>query len=227
MRWFVTTILGSVLGLVIYVILCTPQTADSMPAEVKLGAILPETNGLVGWKKTTRRLAESPDGDSQVKAALNFDWAASVDYSNGSTRISIYMAYWSSGKVPCRIVAGHTPDICWINNGWTCAVSRAEQLRLETGELLQPAQYRAMRLNQHDEQVLFWHVVAGRAISYGNGLPPWYAFITDIGARGFNQRAEQYFVRVSTDSKDHTWLKTEIMQRFFRNAAILHAATLH
>ena len=63
-----------------------------------------------------------------------------------------------------------------------------------------PMEYRVFQLSGQTEYVVFCQVVGGRALSYGTGgLPPWYGFLSDLWARGFRQREEQFFLRISSN----------------------------
>jgi hypothetical protein len=111
-----------------------------------------------------------------------------------------------------RLVAAHTPDVCWVGSGWEKRVAQ----RLELFPMPAPAQStnpssnadilmippgeaRAFTLNGTTEHVWFWHLVGQESKSYGTGAqPPWHAAITDLFRKGFNQREEQFFIRISS-----------------------------
>src|SRR5690606_27133761 len=46
------------------------------------------------------------------------------DYISGPLRLSVYVAYWEPAKMSSRLVAGQTPDVCWVGAGWTCTPRR-------------------------------------------------------------------------------------------------------
>lgn len=54
-----------------------------------------------------------------VGELLNYSQGLHWDYlgPNGQ-RLSVYLAYWSADKMSSRLVAGHTPDVCWVAGGW-------------------------------------------------------------------------------------------------------------
>ena len=103
-----------------------------------------------------------------------------------------------------RLVAAHTPDVCWPGNGWerdsageTETPSWGEKLvrkRFVTGEC------RVFRQRGIPEYVVFWHKVGDRVQSYGTGYaPPWWAWIDELRRGGLDMRQEQLFVRISSD----------------------------
>lgn len=102
-----------------------------------------------------------------------------------------------------RLVAGHTPDVCWVGNGWKIEEARSG-VRLPDGRggEVQPGEERTMTHGKQTEYVVFWHLLDRLAKSYGTrGMPPWYAFFTDLFARQLNQQPEQFFIRASSNTK--------------------------
>jgi hypothetical protein len=156
-----------------------------------------------GWVRTIRPVAETPEMQSAVNRVLNYDDAVFADYTHGTDRVSIYIAYWTPGKMPYRLVAGHTPDVCWVGNGWRkTSPNKTALLRCPDGRLLPPAEARTFSLSTHEEHVWFWHLVNGKAFSYGTGgLPPWHAMFTDLLRRDLSPRAEQLFIRLSANAE--------------------------
>jgi hypothetical protein len=61
-------------------------------------------------------------------------------------------------------------------------------------------EHRVFQLDELTEHVVYSHIVGGRVLHYGGrGTPPWYTFLQDIVARGFRQREEQFFLRISSN----------------------------
>jgi hypothetical protein len=59
-------------------------------------------------------------------------------------------------------------------------------------------------------RVVFWQLLDGEPFTYGNfGAPPASAIFTDILSRGFNQKPEQWFIRISSNV-DFDQLKADI-----------------
>ena len=152
-------------------------------------------------------LATSYEMKQRINEALNYDDAIYAVLQSGRSRIYVYIAYWSTGKMSSRLIAGHTPDICWVCNGWV--VEKAEsEYRVQDGKNRRyiPAEYRIMS-SKHDRQhVLFWHIADRKSISYKTqGAPPWYATFTDIMNNGARQRPEQIFIRINSNDDLSVW----------------------
>lgn len=154
-----------------------------------------------GWTLTENTIADTPEMQKAVGELLNFDDAVFVDYTKGGRRLSVYMAYWTPGKMSQRLVAGHTPDVCWVGNGWTKVSAETVTNFGDAKRLLPPAESRCFQAQGRLEYVWFWHVVGAGVQSYGTGdKPPWYAMIADLLSKGLNQRQEQFFIRLSSET---------------------------
>jgi hypothetical protein len=179
----------------------------------------------VGWTRTLRPIADSPEMQKAVGEILNYDDGVFADYTRGPARLTVYIAYWTPGKMQHRQVASHTPDVCWVGAGWQCTARGQVRYALTTdgGEqrsyvgrqmsavrpqpsalspqpsVLPPAETRTFTVKNTTEYVWFWHLVGGVPKSYGTGsLPPWYASFADILEKGLQQREEQFFIRLSS-----------------------------
>ena len=166
-----------------------------------------------GWQMREKPIADTPEMKKAVDEILNFDDGVFVDYTGpDAERVSVYMAHWRPGKMSHRLVAVHTPDVCWVSNGWQktvssrlppfsiSSVSSAGNARTTTPSIKVPAgQDRAFLVNQNTEYVWFWHLVGDESLNYDTGFaPPWYASLADLFRKGFNQREEQFFIRISS-----------------------------
>lgn len=161
-----------------------------------LASILPEPPS--GWTMKKREIADTPEMKEAVGELLNYDDGVFVDYTNGTYRLSVYIAYWTPGKMSQRLVASHTPDVCWVGNGWVKQSSERKTHLTLGGKILPPVESRLFIFNENTEYVWFWHIVGDEAKSYATGYaPPWYAPLTDMLSKGLNQREEQFFIRIS------------------------------
>lgn len=177
-----------------------------------------------GWTRTLRPIADTPEMQKAVGEILNYDDGIFADYTRGTQRLSVYVAYWTPGKMQHRQVASHTPDVCWIGAGWQCtergvlsyelaaargqtaevggqttAPGRPPSVSSQPASVLPPAETRTFKISGTTEYVWFWHMVGGAPKSYGTGAkPPWYASFADIFEKGFQQREEQFFIRLSS-----------------------------
>lgn len=164
----------------------------------KLTDLLPPAP--IGWLINKREIANTPEMREAVGAILNYDDGLFVDYVQGDVRLSVYIAYWKPGKMSYRIVASHTPDVCWVANGWRKEFSKTVSgLKTIDGKNIASAEGRLFTAQGNPEYVWFWHVVGEDVQSYDTGfMPPWYAPAADIFKRGLNQRDEQFFIRLSS-----------------------------
>lgn len=151
-----------------------------------------------GWTMKEKRIAESPEMQKAVGEILNFDDGVFADYLGpAGERLSVYIAYWTPGRMSHRLVAGHTPDVCWVGNGWLKASSSDTEHALPDFPV---GEARIFKANGTAEHVWFWHLVGAESMRYGTGyVPPWTAAITDLFRRGLNQREEQFFIRLSSN----------------------------
>ena len=72
-----------------------------------------------GWSYTDFDLANSEESSDRIASFLNFDDSLYRVYVKGNVRVGVYIAYWTPGKVSYRWAGAHTPDTCWVVNGWT------------------------------------------------------------------------------------------------------------
>lgn len=180
-----------------------------MPVGVSIEAfteLLPRANDLPEWFAAQRPVADTEEMKRAVAELLNYDAGGFVTYTKGDLQISIYAAYWKPGKMSPRLVAGHTPDICWIGNGWVCQsagiadlkVSNQQRLRVKTRVFAA-----TVGVPQH---VMFCHVVGGLPRDYGQfGAPAWYAFLSEVRSGGLKLREEQLFFRISSNHPFETF----------------------
>lgn len=192
----VATLLIIAIGLILY--------GQSCPLEQtfhgKLADLLPPAP--YGWTRTERPIADTPEMKKKVGELLSYDDGVLYDYTNGALRLSVYIAYWAPGKMSSRLIAGHTPDVCWVDAGWECiAQQTVNSIAVDSRQLI-AVETRAFTAGMTTEYVWFWHLVGGEPQSYSTGgKPPWYALFTNMFTRGFRQREEQFFIRLSSPQK--------------------------
>jgi hypothetical protein len=166
--------------------------------KVPLAETLPGALG--DWTVKDKSIAETEEMKRAVGELLNFDDAVFRSYRRGTLEFDVYVAYWRPGKMSHRLVAGHTPDVCWVQSGWTLQQAVNDRVLKSGPGMLAPAQYRVFKDTRGTpREVVFWHVSGTRLIAYdGTGTPPWWAVFSDLARYGLNQRESQYFIRISS-----------------------------
>jgi len=172
-----------------------------VPKPPHLGRFIP--NALTGWRVRDVPIGPNEFLEEQVGKILNFDEVAYREYSKGGVTFGVYAAYWGPGRMPTRLVASHTPDRCWTENGWTCLEMRFKEAHSVGGVALQPAEWRKFRSPAGDNtNVLFWHLVDGRIYDFGSrftAIPDPLLWWKDAIRQAFRGSSEQYFVRVTSN----------------------------
>ena len=155
---------------------------------------------LEGWRVTNVPIAETEEMQAVVESRLVYDDHVVRLYERGGTAVMVYVAYWSPGKMPYRMVGAHSPDTCWVQNGWSLE-DRSQWNSCPTGQSIrQPIEWGTYSRSGNLQHVIFWHLVGGE--SYGfeqlGGHNPFGVF-HDFKRFGLQQRREQFFVRISSN----------------------------
>lgn len=168
---------------------------------------------LAGWQVQDIPLAESEAGALNVQGILNYDQAAQRLFVKGDVQVIVYVAYWEPGKISLVDAGSHNPDSCWVNSGCE-RLNRANSVPGKVGRRdLRPYEWGEYRSpGGVTIQAMFWHLVDGEPNRYEDQQVGWREgvagriersklVIKDIRQRGLNQRAEQMFVRLSSNKK--------------------------
>lgn len=163
-----------------------------------LAQIVP--NQLEGWSIKDLDMAESPESSARISDFLNFDDALFRVFEKGGTFVGLYIAYWTPGKASYRWAGAHTPDTCWVQNGWT-RLDREYSIPFGSDQTaFQPAEFGVYEKGGSAQNVYFWHLVGGEAFGYeqqgGHNI---FAALIDIKKHGLNLRNEQFFIRLSSN----------------------------
>lgn len=192
---FAGLILLSGLSLRAYFTLIPPPEATLNEA---LTEIVPQN--LNGWTVRDLDMAESPESSARISDFLNFDDALFRVFEKGDTFVGLYIAYWTPGKASYRWAGAHTPDTCWVQNGWT-RLDREYSMPFGYEETeFEPAEFGVYEKDGSAQNVYFWHLVGGEAFGYeqqgGHNI---FAALIDIKKHGLNLRNEQFFIRLSSN----------------------------
>jgi hypothetical protein len=95
-----------------------------------------------GWVVTEESLGLTEAVNASTLKILNLDDYVYRRFQRGSVSFTVYAAYWAPGRMPTRLVASHTPDRCWTENGMRCVDMRFKERYLVAEKPLLPAEYR-------------------------------------------------------------------------------------
>ncbi len=159
---------------------------------------------LAGWSVSDEPLGPNEAVRGAIERTLNYDDYVYRLYRRDGVTIGIYAAYWAPNRMPVQKVASHTPDRCWIENGWTCLDQRFAEKITASEARLQPAQWRIFQAPGRDgrkEHVLYWHLVGSQLHDYGArlatspGIVSWWRDALTYALAGSQA---QVFVRVTS-----------------------------
>jgi hypothetical protein len=167
----------------------------------RIAALVPSR--LAGWEVKDERLGQTEILNEAVLRTLNLDDYVYRRFTRGGGSFTVYAAYWARGRMPTRLVASHTPDRCWTENGMRCVDMRFRQIYQLGGQELLPAEYRAFTPPNDTEKtyVAYWHTVEGKIYDYGarfNAMPHPWLWGKDIFAQAAYGSREQLFVRIAS-----------------------------
>jgi hypothetical protein len=161
-------------------------------------------------------IATTEEMKKAVGELLNFNDGVYRIYQLPGFRVSVYVAWWEAGRMSPRLVATHTPDVCWPDNGWErdrdaeSKLGAVREALKATG--FAEGECRVFVGSGKPEYVVFWHKVGDEILSYHTGwAPPWWAWLDEMWRGGLNLRKEQLFVRISSDKPLETiWPRPEM-----------------
>jgi len=166
---------------------------------------------IAGWNGKDLPLGASEFISGEVEKVLNYDEVFYREYSRGGESFAVYVAYWGAGKMPTRLVASHTPDRCWTENGWRCLEMKFKTAQTFDGQALLPAEWRMFEPPRGGAPtyVLYWHLVEGRSYDYGdrfNNIPSPVLWCKDAMQQALLGSREQYFIRLtSSEPLENLW----------------------
>jgi len=173
-----------------------------LPRGLHVAAHVPTS--IRGWRVRNAPLGENESLRSAVVKTLNYDEVVYREYSKGGVVVGVYVAYWGAGKMPTRLVASHTPDRCWTENGWTCQDMRFREKVSFEGRVWQPAEWRSFQPpnGQGTTYVRYWHLVEGRVLEQGsrfNAVPHPLYWWRDAVQQALRGSLEQHYIRITAN----------------------------
>jgi hypothetical protein len=156
-----------------------------------------------GWTGKDVPLGATEEVLVVVEKTLQFEDVYFREFKTSRGIVSVYVAYWGPGKMPTQLVASHTPDRCWVENGWNCVEAR-HKITLSSGTTeLRPGEWRVFTAQDSPPlHVQFWHLVGGETYDYGdrlNEMPAVWRWWSDAARQIFKTPPEQYFIRVTSE----------------------------
>ena len=153
-----------------------------------------------GWTYEDYDLANSEESSDRIASFLNLDDSLYRIFRNGNTHVGIYVAYWTPGKVSYRWAGAHTPDTCWVVNGWERLDRKFSVPFTANNITLKNAEFGVYEKDKRIENVYFWHLVGGEPFGYAQKeIPNIFGALLDIKKYGLNLRQEQFFIRLSSN----------------------------
>lgn len=158
---------------------------------------------LSGGPARDLELGSTENVRAAVERTLRYDDVLYREYRLNNATVTVYAAYWGPGRMPTQLVASHTPDRCWTENGWVCEQTRHDVSTGVTAAAFMPAEWRVFKApNGQRLNVMFWHLVGNEVYDYGdrlNRVPSIWRWWRDAARQIFQTPAEQYFFRVTSD----------------------------
>ncbi len=127
-------------------------------------------------------------------------------FADGKT-FQLYISYWAPNKLDVRYASLHTPDRCWVENGWKNLHDRKKHdymLKVGNRELF-PAYYREYSFKNEyvslKRNVWFWFVVDGKRYEYGNDalISNPVSYLKHAFTDALIGSPEQFFVRIDSE----------------------------
>ena len=205
------------------------RTHVAFAREVEDGTVnirLAIPSSLPDWQVRDLPLGPTEPEVTRVSKSLNFNSYVYRQYTRGIASFDIYAAYWRPGRMPLNSVAEHTPDGCWVQNGWKEEWS-LHNVPLCAGEnTLAGGESRIFSdAAGHRKHVQFWHYVGGiRYFDHGSrydGLAGIWRWWLAVARQRYTPPLEQLFIRVSSDSPIEQLIGDPGFQEVVRNLSDL------
>jgi hypothetical protein len=182
--------------------LCLHKTmaAEVVVADVDLKAMIPLD--FDGWQSVDLPLGPTEALSESANKLLDLDTFLQRRYSKNGSSMTVYVAYWKPGKTDTRLIATHSPDVCWTGNGMTCVESTNREVVEIPGITTKPAEYRVFEAGASRIRVFFWLTQNGESYDYAESrkaIPNPVHFFKTFFHYALVGKPEHYFVRISSD----------------------------
>lgn len=195
--------------------------------EGDLKKVIPEE--FEGWKVEDKPLASTEALAEEAEGILDLTQFVNREYTRGSTNIQVYVAYWMPKTKAIRHVQSHTPDVCWVRNGWDLNADESKfsvSCSIENQPLF-PAEMRTLTaqgsITQH---VAYWHVIGEEIYVNRSQAGQWDRWdpIKTLMKYGLHQQKEQFFVRINSNRPIEEIWDQPLMQEILKDLAELTLA---
>ena len=171
-------------------------------SSIQLARRLPSV--LPGWRMKEIPLGPNEFLQQQSAEILRCDEFVFREFFRGDATLAVFSTYWGPGKMPARLVALHTPDRCWTENGWVCREQAYDVVTESTSWRLLPAQWRLFNPPQSGQKVyvLFWLINEGKPYNFGrrlNRIPNPFHWWLDVIDDARSGSKEHLFIRLTSD----------------------------
>ncbi len=179
--------------------------AENAAPEGRLkGAIPAETRG---WTSKDGELGDTEEVKRAAEKVLNVTDYVNRSYSKDGSEFTVYIAYWKPDTMEIHRASSHSPDRCWVANGWkNLEDGKSEFSALDIGGMrLFGGFSRAYSISTErgtvKRYVWYWHIVDGKPYDYGksdNFTPTFSNWLRGVFSAAVEGMPEQYFIRVDS-----------------------------
>ncbi|MBE6413531.1 MAG: exosortase-associated EpsI family protein [Verrucomicrobiaceae bacterium] len=184
----------------------------------------------MGATSVEKELGATEEVVRATEKILNVSDYLNREYTLSSgKKLTLYISYWEPAKEPIEFATTHTPDRCWVNNGWVCNEQTRRTSDILTIEnninKIKPARYGEYTFSTNDgiskpyiRYVWFWFIVDGKIYEFtkqNKGVSP-YLWLKNT-LTYMNQKApEMYFIRVDSDKPLDEFRKNAEFQQLLK-----------
>ncbi len=167
----------------------------------------------MGATSVEKELGATEEVVRATEKILNVSDYLNREYTLSSgKKLTLYISYWEPAKEPIEFATTHTPDRCWVNNGWVCNEQTrrlSDSIKIANQQKkIKPARYGEYTYSFKDgiskpytRFVWFWFIANGEIYEFtkeNKGVSP-YMWLKNT-LTYMNQKApEMYFVRIDSD----------------------------
>jgi len=160
-----------------------------------LAEVLPTGEGY-GWEYEDLPLGNTESLDDKAHEILRLTDFVYRRYTKGNESFEVYIAYWAPGVMPPRLMNGHTPDSCWVGNGWV----KKDAKLIPFADRTQKGNWRWFDANSKRINVIYWHLLGGKTYQFDftAGLTRVKQILSAPFTYGADLRSEQFLIRISS-----------------------------